>query len=309
MDTRTIAVDGLRIRVIERAPVEERDDAVVMIHGLGGWAENWSAVMPSIAASGRRAIAFDLPGFGASERARGARYFDPERPFYAQFVHALLDALGLERAHVAGHSLGGAVAYTAAVWAPGRVRSLTLVAPGGLAKAILRELRLLTLPGMELLVRLGRSPAVTRQVLYSCFHDPARCPEHVVGEAMRYGAPAAPEMVRALRSAVSLRNGIRDDVRLPWIARADRYRGPSLVIWGREDRIIPATVAEEALRIAPAAEVHVIPSCGHLVMIERPEEMLEILIPFLEAAVRGPGPASRPEEGSSEQGLPYRPGR
>lgn len=282
MDARTITVDGLRIRVIEEAPRAQRDDPVLMIHGLGGWAENWSAIMPAIADSGRRAIAFDLPGFGASERARRAKYFDPDEPFYARFVHAVMEALRIERAHIAGHSLGGAVAYTAAVWGPEHVRSLTLVAPGGLAKALIFEIRVLTLPGMELLARFRRSPAVTRQVLYSCFHDPSRCPEHVVEEALRYGAPAAAEMVRALRTAVSLRHGIRDEVRLPWIARAERYTGPSLVIWGREDRIIPASVADEARRITPNAEVRVIPSCGHLVMIERPHEMLEVLLPFLD---------------------------
>lgn len=286
MDARTIRVDGLRIRAIEEAPRHERDDPVFMIHGLGGWAENWRDVMPAVAGSGRRAIAVDLPGFGESERPRRSRYFDPKEPFYAPFVFAALDALGIEHAHIAGHSLGGAVAYTAAMWRPERVRSLTLVAPGGLGRELTRELRALTLPGMGLLVRIRRSERVTRQVLYSCFHDPSRCPEPLVAEALKYGAPAAPEMVRALRSAVTFRGGVRDDIRLPWIARAERYRGPALILWGREDRILPVSLVEEARRIAPHAEVRIIPSCGHLVMIERTREMLDALLPFLERAAR-----------------------
>lgn len=288
MDARTIRVGGLRVRALEVAPRHERDEPVLMIHGLGGWAENWRDIMPAVAGSGRRAIAVDLPGFGESERPRRSRYFDPEDPFYAPFVFDALDALGIERAHVAGHSLGGAVAYTAALWRPDRVRSLTLVAPGGLGREVARELRILTLPGMGLLSRIRRSERVTRQVLYSCFHDAARCPEAVVAEAVRYGAPAAPEMVRALRSAVSFRSGVRDEVRLPWIARAGRYGGPALIVWGREDRILPVSLVEEARRIAPHAEVRIIPSCGHLVMVERPAEMLEALLPFLESA-RSPG--------------------
>lgn len=290
MDERTILVDGRRVRVIEERPAAETDDPVVMVHGLGGWAENWSEIVPAVAGTGRRAIAVDLPGFGASERARGARYFDPDAPFYAAFVHALLDALGIRRAHLAGHSLGGAIAFTATVWRPERVRSLTLVAPGGLAKSLILELRLLALPGMELLVRLRRSPAVTRRILHSCFHDPRRCPEEVVAQALRYGAPAAAEMVRALRSAVSPLGGIRDEVRLPWIARSGRWQGPTLVVWGREDAIIPAAAAEEARRIAPHAELRTIPSCGHLVMVERPREMLEAFIPFLDQALARSAP-------------------
>lgn len=281
---RRIVVDGLRVRAIEAAPRRDRDDPVLMIHGLGGWAENWKLVMPEVAASGRRAIAIDLPGFGESERPRRSRYFDPEEPFYAPFVFAALDALGIERAHVAGHSFGGAVAYTAAVWRPERVRSLTLVAPGGLGSGILRGLRLLTLPGMGLLARIRRSRRITREILYSCFHDPRACPEEVVEEAVRYGAPAVGEMVRALRSAVSFRRGVRDEVRRPWVARAGRYQGPALVVWGREDRILPVSLAEEARQIAPHAELRVIASCGHLVMIERPTQFLEAFLPFLDRA-------------------------
>lgn len=281
MAERTIVVEGRRVRIVEERPAEEADDPLLMVHGLGGWAENWSEIAPAVAARGRRAIAFDLPGFGASERARGAKYFDPDEPFYASFIHALLDGLGIERAHLAGHSLGGAIAYTAAVWRPERVRSLTLVAPGGLAKSLILELRVLTLPGMELLTRFRRSPALTRRVLYSCFHDPRRCPDEVLAQALRYGPAAAPEMVRALRGAVSFFRGVRDEVRLPWVARAERYQGPSLVIWGREDAIIPASAAEEARRIMPRAEIREIGSCGHLVMIERPHEMLDVLLPFL----------------------------
>ena len=275
MDARTIVVGGLRVRVLEVAPEREHDVPVLMIHGLGGWAENWKAVMPAVAESGRRAIAIDLPGFGESERARRPRYFDPDDPFYAPFVFEALDALGISRAHLAGHSFGGAVAFTAAVWCPERVRSLTLVAPGGLATEVVLELRMFTL------ARLRRSPAVTRQVLYSCFHDPANCPEDVVAEALRYGAPAAVEMVRALRSAVSFRRGVRDSIRLPWIARADRYTGPTLVVWGREDRVVPASQADEARRIAPRADVRLIPACGHLVMVECPAALLAAWLPFL----------------------------
>jgi pimeloyl-ACP methyl ester carboxylesterase len=282
MDARTIIVDGLRARVVEQRPDAERDDPVLMIHGLGGWAENWRDVMPDITASGRRAIAIDLPGFGESERPRRSRYFDPADPFYAPFIFAVLDTLGIARAHVAGHSFGGAVAITAALWRPERVRSLTLVAPGGLGTSVVRELRLLTLPGMGMLARLRRSPAITRQVLYSCFHDPSACPEEVVAEAIRYGAPAAGEMIRALRSAVSFRRGVRDEVRGPWLARAERWRGPTLVVWGREDRVVPLSHANELDALAPHAELEVVPSCGHLVMVERPREMARIWTAFLE---------------------------
>lgn len=283
MEARRILVDGLRVRVVEATPARETDDPVLLIHGLGGWAENWRDVIPAVAASGRRAIAVDLPGFGESERPRRGRHFDPDDPLYAPFVFAALDALGVARAHVAGHSLGGAVAYTAAVWCPERVRSLTLVAPGGLVRDLARELRALTLPGMGLIVRLPRTRWLVRDVLYSCFFDQAKCPPELLAEAFRYGSPSAPEMVRALRSAVSFLGGVREDVRRPWIDRAERYRGPALVLWGREDAIVPATAVDEVHRIAPQATVRVFERCGHLLMVECRAAFLGAFLPFLES--------------------------
>ena len=94
MRTSTITAAGSRIRVIE----DGRDEpAVLFVHGVGGWAENWAETIERVAATGRRAIAFDLPGFGESSAVGGARYFDPRDPFYPSVVDAVRRALGLER--------------------------------------------------------------------------------------------------------------------------------------------------------------------------------------------------------------------
>lgn len=240
--------------------------------------------MPAVAESGRRAIAVDLPGFGESDRPLRARYFHPEEPFYAPFVFSLLDALGIARAHIAGHSFGGAVAYTAAAWCPERTRSLTLVAPGGLGTTLAPDLRLLTLPGMELIARVMRTPSTTRRILHSCFYDPAMCSDELLGEALRYGPPSVGEMVRALRSSVGLREGVREGIRRQWIARGQRYGGPILVVWGRQDAILPVGHTDEMEALSTRARLKVIDRCGHFVMAERPQELLGALLPFLETA-------------------------
>src|SRR2546428_1814139 len=113
-ESRTISVLGLRTRVLEansgaggqRPPTR---DAIVLVHGVGGWAENWRAVMPPLAATGRRVIAVDLPGFGESQRPGRVSYFGPDGAFYTRFVLAAMDALGIEHAHLVGNSLGGAI--------------------------------------------------------------------------------------------------------------------------------------------------------------------------------------------------------
>ena len=123
---------------------------MLFVHGVGGWAENWSEAIDRVAASGRRAIAFDLPGFGESTPVAGAKYFDPRDPFYPAVVEGVRQALWLDRPHLVGHSLGGGIAGVTAVVHPDAWRSLTLVAPGGFGPDIALVLRFFSLPFLGL---------------------------------------------------------------------------------------------------------------------------------------------------------------
>ncbi len=278
----TIRVLGLRTRVLGSGETSARDP-VVMIHGVGAWAENWREVLEPIAQTGRRAIAVDLPGFGESQSPGAVRHFGPTDAFYPRFMVALLDELGIASAHVIGSSMGGAVAYLTAVSSPERARSLVLVASGGLGTDIPISLRLATLPGTTALARRFGRPWQAHDVLRSCFYDAARIPAALYEESERYGFRSYPEFVRALRSGVTIR-GVRADLRRHWVAQAGRYRGPVLVVWGREDAVLPISHLEGAKGVFPQAEVRIVERCGHLPMIERPDDFLAALLPFLARA-------------------------
>lgn len=280
----TIRVMGLRTRVlVEGLESASRGDPVVLIHGVGGWAENWTEVMAPITEAGHRAIAVDLPGFGESESPGRIRHFGPKAAFYPAFVRALFDELGVSSAHVVGNSMGGAIAYMATVTMPERVRSLTLVATGGLGTDIPLFLRLVTLPGVVTLSRiLGRSDSAGG-VLRTCFYDPAKIPQHMWGEAERYGLASFPEFVRALRAGVTIR-GVRRSLREHWMAAAGRYTGPVLMIWGREDAVLPIAHLAGAKSVFPQAEVTIIERCGHLAMVEQTDAFLAAMLPFLARA-------------------------
>ena len=292
MDVRAKTVDvmGLRTRVlIEESAARAADrgavprTAVVQIHGVGGWAENWREVMAPIAASGRIAIAVDLPGFGESEAPGRVPYFGPQNAFYPHWTIALLDELGIERAHLVGNSMGGAVPYMTAVSAPERVRSLTLAASGGLGTDIALFLRIATLPGTITLAKLFGRPRQGRDVLRTCFFDHARIPATLYAESERYGFTSYPEFVRALRHGVSIR-GVKRPLRAHWVAQAARYRGPVLVVWGREDAVLPISHLQDSKAVFPQAEVRVIERCGHLPMVERTEEYLAAFLPYIDRA-------------------------
>lgn len=282
MEERFFGVLGRRVRALQ-VGAGSRGDPLVLVHGVGGWAENWSEVLGPLAATGRRVVAIDLPGFGASERPRHARYFDPERPYYARFMVEALDVLGIERAHLIGNSLGGAVAYVAATTFPERARSLVLVAPGGLGAEVPLFMRLATLPGAGLLARLPRRPESADAVLRSCFYDPAAIPAHLYDEVRTYGQRSLGEFIRVLRYGVDVR-GVKPRLRARWAARSVAYRGPVLVLWGREDLVLPVRQAAAAEALFPAAEVRIIERCGHLPQVEQPQAFVDALAPFLDRA-------------------------
>ena len=279
---KTLSVMGLRTRVLEDGDAGG-GDPVVMIHGVGAWAENWREVMGPIASTGRRAIACDLPGFGESEAPGDVAHFGPHDAFYPRFVGALLDELGVPSAHLIGSSMGGAVVYTAAVTQPARIRSLTLVAGGGVGTEVAFFLRACTLPGIPLFARVFGRPEQARNVLRTCFYDPRRIPATLYEEAERYGYPSFGEFVNALRSGVTIA-GVKPSVRDYWVAQAPRYQGPVLVIWGRQDAVLPVAAAADAREVMPQAQIQLIDDCGHLPMIERPDAFLGALLPFLDRA-------------------------
>ena len=274
---RTLAVDGVRLRAIEAGPPD--GEPVCCIHGVGGWAENWRETLAALSAAGYRAIAIDLPGFGGSESVRRARYFRGTDALYARIIRGVLDALALREAHVVGHSLGGAVAYMGTVSAPDRVRSLTLVAPGGLGLELPWTLRLGSVPLVGGLLS-ARSREAARAGLASCFHDPRRIPRALLEECDRYAARSIPETLRVLREGVTLR-GVRRGIRDEWAARSTRYTGPVQLIWGVDDIVLPIGQADGAADLFPQARLHRIDDAGHLVMVEQPAAFMRALLPFL----------------------------
>lgn len=276
---RFVHAGGVRARVIE----EGAGYPVLLVHGLGGWAENWTLTMPELAAAGFRAIACDLPGFGRSERARDVAYFDPADPYYPRFARELLDALGIPQAHVVGHSLGGAIAAALAIQSPERVDRLVLVAPGGFGEDLGAPLRLAALPFISSIARFVPR-GVVREIVAVNFSDRSRIPPWIYADAERHArAGSAAEFCRVLAQSVTVR-GPRAALRQEWEARAPRLTCPTLVVWGRDDRVLPPHHATAAKRLLPHARVEMIADAGHLVMLERPSEFSHVLLAFLSEA-------------------------
>ena len=193
---------------------------VLLLHGLGADLGGWMFTQPALA-EGRRTIALDLPGHGGSEKDVGPG--DPDR-----FVAAVEDAmarLGLTRAHLVGHSMGGAIAAALALRRPELVASLTLIAPAGLGPEINRAF-------VDGFVRAARRKEVA-EVLGLLVHDPALVSRSMVEDLLRYkrldGVAAALEQDRAgLVPGRAADLSAREGSRCAWAAGADALgaRGP-----------------------------------------------------------------------------------
>lgn len=279
---RFVEVRKRAVRVLEQG----RGHPVLLFHGAGGWAETWGELFPALACAGYRAIACDLPGFGHSDPPRRARYFSAPRGFYTRWVCALMDALHLERATLAGHSLGGTVAMLTAASEPKRVSRLMLLAPGGFGDSVGLRLRMMGLPFTERLAPL-LPDAVIRSFVRSCVHDPASIPEWLYRDACRYArAGSSVEFARVMSQGLRPYGASRA-LRQHWARQVGRIQSPTLVLWGREDRTLPAAHARIAQRRLPSAVVEVIEGAGHLLTVEKPLLVARAVLAFLEAT-QGP---------------------
>ncbi len=272
-EDRYVEVEGHRVRYVETGS----GPPLVLVHGLGNSILTWRK---NFAPLGRnfRVIGLDLPGHGLSDPPR--RRFDLSAS--ALFLARFMDALGVESAHMAGSSMGGIIAVEMALRYPGRMRSLTLVDSVGLGKEIARFLRLGSVPPLgEVFDRPTYDHAVkiNRWLVY----DPARIDDEAVRQWHEYKTRpgAARATLQFLRVGVTLFGQRRRIMRLNELKD---LRMPAMVLWGREDPLVPVAQAFAAKEAAPNLTLHVFEKCGHWPQVEHPEEFNEHLTAFVEGA-------------------------
>jgi pimeloyl-ACP methyl ester carboxylesterase len=253
-------VDGLTLHYV----TEGRGPAVVLIHGLGGFAESWRHNIPALARVAT-VYALDLPGFGRSSKPP-ARYRLADS---ARALHGFLQAMGLGRVALVGHSLGASVALTYALTHPARVERLALIGalvPGAAYRPSLPYRLAATHVLGELLALCGCAP-LYRAALARCFHAPAAEEiEYLVREG--YAARTSPEAKAAYLATLR-------DIRRDIVDHAHDFRRalaaldpPVLLIHGRQDRVVSAAHCGEAADVLPRARVRWIDACGHFPQIE-----------------------------------------
>jgi pimeloyl-ACP methyl ester carboxylesterase len=276
-EDRYIRVNGKQIRYW----AEGEGPPLILVHGLAASLEYWQYNIAALATR-HRAYALDLLGFGRSDK----EVEDFSLSYAASFLAQFMDALGIERAHLVGNSLGGVVCAQTAVQFPERVDSLVLVGSAGFGRELNPLLRLWSVPVLgDLVFRVFQKafPLAKRWA----FGDPGCIDDRwLTSVATVLRTPGLREnTLKVAREGVDLRG-----------QREEMFRGlhrglggmgvPTLIVWGSRDVVVPLSHAYTAERLIPESEVCVMERCGHVPQVERPEEFNRLVQGFLATVPR-----------------------
>jgi aminoacrylate hydrolase len=260
-----------RIAIGESHLYVERQGAgfpVFLVTGLGGLGSFWREQVPVFSRC-YEVITHDHRGVGQSDRDRGAYTVDR----MADDVLKLMDALGVEKGHVVGHSTGGAIAQTLALVAPERLASIVIAASWTRADAYFRRHFAMR---KDVLSKIGPEAYVqtANLALYPPWYIAQNNEKLRLAEAQNLASFTYPEIVLSRIEAI---------LAFDRVAELGRIRTPTLVIGAADDVVTPAYYSEELARLIKGAELKLFPRGGHCFTQVVPREFNKAVLPFLEA--------------------------
>jgi len=269
-----IEVVGARVNYVEIG----EGPPLLFVHGLSGCWQNWLENIPHFARN-HRVVALDLPGFGSSPLPP----WEISIPAYGRFLRDFCERLGIARCSLVGNSMGGFIATEVAITEPERVDDLVLVSAAGITWARARRepaamLGRLGRAAGPLLLRLNmggiRRARLRKGAFQGVFHDPLSLRREALWENL-VPAMQSPGYFDAMTNLVGY--DIRD--------RLEEIGVQTLIVWGRNDRVVPVPAAlAYKKRIGDNAELVIFDRCGHVPQMERPVRFNRVVEEFLQRA-------------------------
>jgi len=267
-----IGVAGLRIRYFE----EGKGPPVLLLHGasLGSSADVWTGNLAGLAAHGLRVIACDQPGFGLSDTPE-----DPSVAYRTRFVFAFMDALGLRKAHLVGHSQSGRIAVSLALEQGERVSRVVVLGTGSLLPPLPGAQKSDTPEGEEGGTAEPTLEETRRRLQESLFNGALITPAAL---QMRHRMSTGKNF-RAFLERSRARGGRKESKpeSKPLWQRLAEVRAPLRMIYGKEDRGHAAERSALAMELYPGLDLHLVPRCKHLVQWDAAEEFAALCGSFL----------------------------
>lgn len=273
---------------IRPTPGGPGSEPALYVHGLGGSSTNWTDIA-ALLSDRLDAEAMDLPGFGRSDPAPRGGY---TLIALSRRVSKVIERRDAGPVHLFGNSLGGAIAVHLAATRPELVRTLTLISPA------MPDLRprlssdalfpLMAVPGLSTLAERRLAKFTPRQraqgVIEACFADPSVVPEHRLDEAAaeverrRELDWAMDAFVRSLRGVIGYH--LAPGPKSLWRTAA-QVKAPTLIVWGRQDRLVSVSVAPKLAGIIPDSRLLILDRVGHTAQLEAPETVARAVLGLL----------------------------
>jgi pimeloyl-ACP methyl ester carboxylesterase len=272
---KSVTVDGIAWPYLEGGPAE--GETVIFVHGFGGEKDQWTR-MAGHFTKAYHVIIPDLPGFGESgAKGREMSYHTAKQ---AERLRAFLRALGVEKFHIAGNSMGGMIALRYAEAFPDDLISMTLLNNAGIATDAKTELQIGLEDGKNLLS--VSVPEDIDRLLTFLAHEPLAVP-----------APFKKVMFEKAKAHEDLHNQIFfeelsvEALEDPYNDKLHQIHTPTLIIWGTSDRLLHVTCADVLREGLPRAHCVIFEETGHVPMMERPKETADEQLGFIEKVRSG----------------------
>lgn len=237
-------------------------EPIVLVHGLGGRAEDWANLMPSLVKDHHRVYALDLPGYGRSSWPRNASYSIAEE---SQAVEAFMDSLHLQRTDLAGWSMGGWIAMNVALQEPQRIRRLIIFDSAGIRFNVNWNTSLFEPNTPKKLHELDELLMASK---------PPHVPGFIAHAIFRYVARHGWVVKRNMDSMLT-GQALLDD-------KLGGLKMPMLIVWGQQDHLIPVSVGERIHRAVPQSEMAIFNGCGHLAASQCASRIAPVVNGFLD---------------------------
>lgn len=270
----TVDANGLEFSYHEAGEGEP----LILLHGSGPGVSAWSNFQDNlpVLATQFRVIMPDLPGFGRTPLP----HIDQVYPVLAaERIVDFMSAMGIDSAHFIGNSMGGNITAELADRHPERVRRMALMGPGGLAVSIFGSD---PSEGGKRLFEFLDDPSRERMIAWvECMvSDPKLMTDALIDERMSNAlVPGA--VARAKEIFASIFDPKLSAAHRPLWSRASGIKAPTLIIWGRDDRMMPYDQTHFVVRQMPNVELHTFSNCGHWAQIERKDAFERVVIEFL----------------------------
>jgi pimeloyl-ACP methyl ester carboxylesterase len=254
----------------------DKGTPVILVHGLGGSIENWIHNVESLGQH-HRAYALDLKGFGRSDKTPVLHDLDE----LVQFIGDFMEVQHINKAGLVGNSLGGGLVLSFAVQFPDKVDKLVLVDNAGMGRDVIVDFKVVSIPVLgELLSRTNRKS--TARLWRKIVFDSSLVTDELVEQTFKLAtlSGASRALLATLRAGIGIR-GQRANLIRPLIESAAHVTAPTLVIWGRQDRIIPVAHAHIAAKTIPGARLEIFDHCGHMPQLEHPDKFNALVLEFL----------------------------